>query len=131
MYSGYSTNELDDIKNSGLSEVANDFWNIYARIPTEALKGFENFIQKNFQNISFRKSFQEAFLDIHWPQVFSLNYDTLIEDYRQDYYSIIPYERINKRYYEEKSKLYKLTVLAKLDNSNTLFFDSNLDFCKL
>lgn len=112
-YSGYSNDELDDIKKSSLSVVANDFWNVYSRIPEDALKKFETYIQTNFLGLSFRKAFQEAFLDIRWPQIFSLNYDTLIEDYSKEYYPIIPYDGINRRYYGEKSRLYKLHGDAK------------------
>jgi len=112
-YSGYSKDELGEIKKSSLSEIANDFWTIRARIPEEALKKFDTYIQNNFLNISFRKGVQEAFLNIRWPQIFSLNYDTLIEDYNKDYYPIIPYDKINRRYYEEKLRLYKLHGDAK------------------
>ena len=107
-YSGYSELELDDIRNSSLSAIANDFWNVFPRIPEKELKRFDAYIQNNFLNISFRKPFQEAFLDVHWPLIFSLNYDTLIEDYTKIYYPIIPFNRINKRFYEEKSRLFKL-----------------------
>ena len=110
---GYSKDELDDVRRSSLSEIANDFWNIRTRIPEAALKAFDTYIQRNFLNLSFRKGFQEAFLDVHWPQIFSLNYDTLIEDYCRNYYPIIPYDRINRRFYEKKLRLYKLHGDAK------------------
>ena len=107
-YSGYSKEELDDIKKYSLSDISKVFWRIHDRIPHDALKQFDHYIQKNFTCVSFQKEYQKALLDVHWPQVFSLNYDTLIEDYNDRYYPIIPYSRINKQYYEEKLRLYKL-----------------------
>ena len=107
-FSGYSKEEIEDIKQNKLTDIARIFWSIQSRIPEDALKQFDNYIQKNFTSISFRKGYQEAFLAVRWPQMFSLNYDTLIENYNHDYYPIIPFARINKRYYEEKLKLYKL-----------------------
>ena len=109
-YSGYSKDELDEISKSTLPEIAKDFWVTYNRFPEKALRSFDSYIQTNFQDISFQKEYQKAFLDIRWPQLFSLNYDTLIENYSRNYYPIIPFDDINRRFDEEKLKRYKLVT---------------------
>lgn len=97
-YSGYSKIELKEIKQYALSDLASVFWNIYDRISEEGLRSFYSYIEENFQNISFQKDFQKAFLKVRWPYLFTLNYDSLIEDYSQDYYPVIPYDPINRHF---------------------------------
>ena len=84
LYSGYEREELDEIKGKSLSEVADSFWSIYDRIPAGNLRSYFSFIENNFLNISFFKGFQDAFLRVNWPYLFTLNYDSLIEDYNID-----------------------------------------------
>lgn len=113
MYSGYEREELDEIKGKSLSEVADIFWNIYDRIPVDKLRSYFSFIENNFLNISFFKGFQDAFLRVNWSYLFTLNYDSLIEDYSRNYYTVIPFDNINYRFLEEKTRLYKLHGDAK------------------
>lgn len=113
MYSGYEREELDEIKRKSLSEVADSFWSIYNRIPVDNLRSFFSFIENNFLNISFFKGFQGAFLRVNWPYLFTLNYDSLIEDYNKNYYPVIPFNNINHRFLTEKTRLYKLHGDAK------------------
>ena len=112
-YSGYSQADLKEIKQYNLSDLASVFWNIYDRISEEGLRSFYSYIEANFQNISFQKSFQKAFLNVRWPYLFTLNYDSLIEDYGRDYYPVIPYNRINPYFSRGKTKVYKLHGDAK------------------
>lgn len=112
-YSGYNETELKEIKKYSLSGLAGVFWNIYNKIPTESLGSFYSYINANFNNISFRKGFQEAFLGIQWPYMFTLNYDSLIEDYSRRYYPVIPYNKINRYFSNDKTKIYKLHGDAK------------------
>lgn len=112
-FSGYSKEELKEIEQLSLPDLASAFWNIYDRISEDGLNSFYRYFAENFQNISFQKDFQKAFLKIRWPYLFTLNYDSLIEDYSLDYYPIIPYERINPYYSREKIKVYKLHGDAK------------------
>lgn len=107
-YSNYSSEDLIDIQKESLPDLSNSFWDIYGRIPEEKLEEFYEYINKNFQNISFWKDFQSEFLGIRWPYLFTLNYDSLIEDYSSNYYPIIPYEKINRHYARTKTKVYKL-----------------------
>lgn len=113
MYSGYDREELDEIKKHSLSEIADIFWSIYDRIPTDNLCSYFSFIENNFLNISFYKGFQDAFLRVRWPYLFTLNYDSLIEDYSKDYCTVIPFDNINRRVFTEKTRLYKLHGDAK------------------
>lgn len=80
-YSQYDEDDIEDIKRKSLSEIAGCFWDIFNRIPEEKVRDFYSFISTNFQNISFFRDFQTAFLSIDWPCIFTLNYDTLIEDF--------------------------------------------------
>lgn len=112
-YSGYSKEELDEIKGYSLSDIADVFWSIYSRIPEEGLSSYFSYIESNFLSISFFKGFQEAFLRVHWPYLFTLNYDSLIEDFNRKYYPIIPFDNINRRSPVEKTRLYKLHGDAK------------------
>lgn len=107
-YSNYSPEDLIDIQKESLPDLSNSFWDIYSRIPEEKLEEFYEYINKNFQNISFWKDFQSEFLEIRWPYLFTLNYDSLIENYSSNYYPIIPYEKINRYYARTKTKVYKL-----------------------
>lgn len=112
-YSGYSPNELQEIKKESLSDLAKDFWGIYDRIPTSVLPSFYDYIKNNFTSIYFRKNFQESFLKIKWPYIFTLNYDTMIEDYNKNYFPIIPYNQINHNFVNDKTKVFKLHGDAK------------------
>lgn len=107
-YSNYSPEDLIDIQKESLPDLSNSFWDIYSRIPEKKLEEFYEYINKNFQNISFWKDFQSEFLEIRWPYLFTLNYDSLIENYSPNYYPIIPYEKINRYYARTKTKVYKL-----------------------
>ena len=102
-YSNYSPEDLIDIQKESLPDLSNSFWDIYSRIPEEKLEEFYEYINKNFQNISFWKDFQSEFLEIRWPYLFTLNYDSLIENYSSNYYPIIPYEKINRYYARTKT----------------------------
>ena len=113
-YSGYSREELDEIKVFKLSDTADIFWGIYDRIPDGVRDSHFLYFEKNFLDVSFFKGFQEAFLNVRWPYLFTLNYDSLIEDYKhRDYYSIIPFEHINSKFLSNKTRLYKLHGDAK------------------
>lgn len=112
-YSGYDHKDLKEIELLSLYDLAGVFWSIFERIPPEGLRSFYSYIESNFQDISFQKEFQKAFLKVHWPYLFTLNYDTLIEDFSKDYYPIIPYHRINQYFAKDKIKLYKLHGDAK------------------
>lgn len=107
-YSNYSPEDLIDIQKESLPDLSNSFWDIYSRIPEKKLEEFYEYINKNFQNISFWKDFQSEFLKIRWPYLFTLNYDSLVENYSPNYYPIIPYEKINRYYARTKTKVYKL-----------------------
>ena len=107
-YSNYSPEDLIDIQKESLPDLSNSFWDIYSRIPEKKLEEFYEYINKNFQNISFWKDFQSEFLEIRWPYLFTLNYDSLIENYSPNYYPIIPYEKTNRYYARTKTKVYKL-----------------------
>lgn len=107
-YSNYSKADLEDIQRQSLPDLSISFWDIYDRIPQEKLEDFYTYIEKNFQNISFRKDFQNEFLGIKWPYLFTLNYDSLIENSSRNFYPIIPFERINPHFGKDKTKLYKL-----------------------
>lgn len=123
-YSGYSKIELKEIKQYALSDLASVFWNIYDRISEEGLRSFYSYIEENFQNISFQKDFQKAFLKVRWPYLFTLNYDSLIEDYSQDYYPVIPYDPINRHFSRGKINVYKLHGDAKkyVDTEDRRYF---------
>ena len=112
-YSQYDEEDIDDIKQKPLSELASIFWDIFDRIPEDQVEEFYRYISTNFQNISFFKDYQKAFLSIPWPCVFTLNYDTLIEDFSKRYYSVIPFDRINRFHARDKIKLYKIHGDAK------------------
>ena len=47
-------------------------------------------------------------MSIKWPCVFTLNYDTLIEDFNNAYYTITPFDKINKYHIHNKTRLYKI-----------------------
>ncbi len=112
-YSGYSGEEIEEIESSNLSNIAETFWSIFERIPEDSLRTFFSFIKTNFTGISFFKGFQEAFLKVYWPYLFTLNYDSLIEDYSRNYYPLIPFDSINQRFFVEKTRLYKIHGDAK------------------
>lgn len=112
-YSGYDQAEIDEIKRQPLSEIASCFWVIFDRIPEEKIEDFYTFISDNFQNVTFFKEYQKTFLSIQWPCIFTLNYDTLIEDFNNRYYPVIPFDKINKFHAKDKIKLYKLHGDAK------------------
>ena len=112
-YSGYEQEDLESIKHYSLADLSQTFWNIYDRIPKESLSEFFDFIKRNFLNISFRKNFQNSILQIQWPYLFTLNYDTLIEDSSKHFYPIVPFDRINTHFYKGKTRLYKLHGDAK------------------
>lgn len=107
-YSQYEAEDLEDIKKKSLSELASSFWNIFDRIPRERIEEFYRYLETNFQNVSFFKNYQKAFLSIKWPCVFTLNYDTLIEDFNNAYYTITPFDKINKYHIHNKTRLYKI-----------------------
>lgn len=112
-YSQYDAEEIADISKQQLSELASSFWDIFDRIPEEKVEAFYQYVSTNFQNVSFFKEYQKAFLSIQWPYVFTLNYDTLIEDFNKNYYPVIPFDRINKFHARDKVKLYKIHGDAK------------------
>ncbi len=112
-FSGYDESDLMEIEKYNLSKLATTFWNIYDRIPEADKCIFYSYIENNFENISFRKEFQEAFLKVQWPYLFTLNYDSLIEDFEKKYYPIIPYDRINPYISKERISVYKLHGDAK------------------
>lgn len=112
-YSGYEQEEIDEIKKESLADLASSFWDIYARIPENERENFYTYVNDNFQNITFWKGFQEEFLKIRWPYLFTLNYDTLIEDYNKRYYPVIPFDKINKHFAKDITKLFKLHGDAK------------------
>lgn len=112
-YSKYDAEEISDIGKQQLSELASSFWDIFDRIPEDNVNEFYQYISTNFQNLSFFKEYQKAFLSIQWPCVFTLNYDTLIEDFSERYYPVIPFEKINKFHARDKTKLYKIHGDAK------------------
>lgn len=112
-YSGYSAEEIKEIEKYSLSDIADVFWSIYLRIPQESLSSYFSYIEQNFLDVSYFSSFQEAFLNVHWPYIFTLNYDSLIENYSAEYYPIIPFDSINHQYNPKKTKLYKLHGDAK------------------
>ena len=113
LYSGYEKHELEEINQKDLADLSQIFWNIFSRIPEEKLEGFFDYIHTNFVDITCRKGFQDEFLRIRWPYMFTLNYDSLIEDSKKGYYPIIPYNCINHHYSRDKTKLYKLHGDAK------------------
>ena len=123
-FSGYSKTEIEEIRRYNLSKLAETFWNIYDKIPKEGLRSFYSYIESNFQNISFHKDFQRAFLTVRWPYIFTLNYDSLIEDYSKDYYPVIPYDSINRYFSRDKINVYKLHGDAKkyVDTEDRRFF---------
>lgn len=112
-YSMYDEKEIVDISRQQLSELASSFWDIFDRIPEDKVEEFYQYISINFQDVSFFKEYQKAFLSIQWPYVFTLNYDTLIEDFSKKYYPVIPFDRINKHHALDKIKLFKLHGDAK------------------
>lgn len=107
-YSGYSITEIAQLEQQSLSEVSGCFWSIYERIPEHAKRLFYDYFSINFINISCFKPFQKNCCKIHWPCVFTLNYDTLLEDGNPNYRVIIPFDRINKSYTGHRCSLYKL-----------------------
>lgn len=107
-YSQYDADEISNIKNQQLAELASSFWDIFDRIPSDKIGEFYSDISCNFKNISFFKEYQSAFLSIRWPCVFTLNYDTLIEDFSNRYYPVIPFDKINKFHARDKIKLFKI-----------------------
>ena len=112
-YSQYDEEDIDDLKEKALTEVASCFWDIFDRIPEDKKTEFYGYISTNFQNISFFKDCQRAFLSIKWPYVFTLNYDTLIEDFNKCYFPVIPFDKINRFHAQDKIKLYKIHGDAK------------------
>lgn len=113
LHSGYEESELTEIGRKNLADLSPIFWSIFDRIPKDKLESFFDYIHKNFVDITCRKGFQDEFLRIRWPYLFTLNYDSLIEDSRKGYYPVIPYASINHYYSREKAKLYKLHGDAK------------------
>lgn len=112
-YSQYDVEDIENIKGKSLSEIASVFWDIFDRIPDERINEFFQYISTNFQDISFFKNCQKVFLSINWPCVFTLNYDTLIENFNKKYYPVIPFDKINKYHNRDKIKLYKVHGDAK------------------
>lgn len=123
-YSSYSPEDLVEIQKESLPDLSSSFWDIYNRIPKEKLEALYEYIDKHFQNISFLKDFQSEFLKIRWPYLFSLNYDSLIENYNTIYYPVIPFEKINPHYAKTKTKVYKLHGDAKkyLETADKKYF---------
>lgn len=107
-YSQYDANEIFDIDRQQLAELASSFWDIFDRIPDDKIEEFYSYISCNFKNISFFKEYQKAFLSIRWPCVFTLNYDTLIENFGNCYYPVIPFDKINRFHARDKIKLFKI-----------------------
>lgn len=141
-YSNYNPEDLEEIQKQSLPDLANSFWDIYNRIPGKNLETFYEYINNNFQTISFWKDFQSEFLEIQWPYLFTLNYDSLIENYSSTYCPIIPYEKINRHFAKTKTKLYKLHgdagkylstgdnkyfILSRDQYVNSMMDDSNKD----
>ena len=112
-YSQYDEEEIVDINKLHLSELASSFWDVFGRVPEEKIEDFYQYISSNFQDVSFFREYQKAFLSIQWPCMFTLNYDTLIEDFSNNYYPVIPFDRINKYHARDKIKLYKIHGDAK------------------
>lgn len=112
-YSQYDEDEIAEINKQNLSELASSFWDVFNRVPENKIEEFYQYISTNFQEVSFFKEYQKAFLSIQWPCMFTLNYDTLIEDYDNSYYPVIPFDRINKYHARDKVKLYKIHGDAK------------------
>lgn len=108
LYSNYDAAEIDEIKGLSLSELASSFWDIFDRIPDDKVEEFYHYISTNFEDISFFREYQKAFLSIQWPCLFTLNYDTLIEDYSKRYYPVVPFDKINRFHARDKIKLYKI-----------------------
>lgn len=78
-YSGYDESDLKEIEKGDLSKVSSDFWGIYDRMDDEGQKSFYTYVEENFQDINFQNNVQKAFLEVRWPCMFTLNYDSLIE----------------------------------------------------
>lgn len=142
LFSGYSKEELADIEKESLPDIAKSFEDIFGRISEEELKHYYEYVENNFCEISFFKGFQKEFLDIDWPRIFTLNYDTLIEDYDRKYYPVVPFSKINKHHENGRVKVYKLHgdakkyletgenkyfVLSRDQYIKTLKDDSNVD----
>lgn len=124
-YSGYTADELEGINKRNLFDLAQTFWTIYNRIPSEALHSFFEYVHTNFQDISYHKDFQKAFLKVQWPYLFTLNYDSLIEDYSNHVYNpVIPYVSVNRNFSGGKTRVYKLHGDAKTftDSGDQRFF---------
>lgn len=113
-YSGYTETDLEEIKKLNLFDLAQRFWTIYNRLPSEAIHSFFEYVQTNFQDISYHNDFQKNFLDVRWPYLFTLNYDSLIEDYNNRVYNpVIPYMPVNHNFSGGKTRVYKLHGDAK------------------
>ena len=112
-YSGYDESDLKEIEKGDLSKVSSDFWGIYDRMDDEGQKSFYTYVEENFQDINFQNNVQKAFLEVRWPCMFTLNYDSLIENSTRIYYPIVPYDKINRYTLNGKKKLYKLHGDAK------------------
>lgn len=124
-YSGYTPSELEEYKQLNLFDLASTFWTIYPRIPSDGLHSFFKYIQTNFTDVAYHKEFQKAFLKVRWPYLFTLNYDSLIEDYNSRLYNpIIPYVPINQNFSGGKTRVYKLHGDAKMytDSADQRFF---------
>lgn len=124
-YSGYTETDLEEINGLNLFDLASRFWTIYKRIPPQSIHSFFEYIQTNFQDISYHKDFQRAFLEVRWPYLFTLNYDSLIEDYNNRIYNpVIPYASVNRNFSGGKTRVYKLHGDAKAftDSGDQRFF---------
>ena len=107
-YSKYDVDEIDDLAKLNLSDLASSFWDIFERIPEDKKQEFFSYISMHFTDNSFFKDFQRNFLEIRWPYLFTLNYDSLIESFGKRYFPVIPYDKINKYHAQDKTKVFKL-----------------------
>lgn len=124
-YSGYTESDLEETNKLNLFDLAQKFWTIYDRLPSEAIHSFFEYVQTNFQDIACHKDFQKAFLEVRWPYLFTLNYDSLIEDYNNRVYNpVIPYIPVNHNFSGGKTRVYKLHGDAKAftDSGDKRFF---------
>ena len=124
-YSGYTKSDLEETNKLNLFDLAQKFWTIYDRLPSEAIRSFFEYVQTNFQDISYHKDFQKSFLNVRWPYLFTLNYDSSIEDYNKRLYNpVIPYASVNHNFSGGRIRVYKLHGDAKTftDSGDKRFF---------
>lgn len=105
-YSDASTKS--DWEKLSLSDLSVLLLNSIANHPAEMKNAFLSYMESNFFYIRDLPSEKQEFLNCGWPYIYTLNYDTFVEQSLPNYEVIIPYSSINRDWMEKRPCVIKL-----------------------